>query len=112
MSQSDAAGSGYPDIEIPDLSKAQARAELARLAGVLAQANDAYHREDAPQISDGEYDALRRELKDLRPDSTLFDTATASNRQSSTGKIAHDHTIEPQRHGPPPAIDELDEPRD
>ncbi|WP_411976441.1 NAD-dependent DNA ligase LigA [Sulfitobacter faviae] len=34
--------------------------ELARLAEVLRAANTAYHTEDAPEISDAEYDALKR----------------------------------------------------
>ena len=29
-------------------------------------------------VTDGEYDGLRRSLKELRPDSKLFDSATAS----------------------------------
>ena len=47
------------DIAVEALSEEEARAELARLAEVLAQANAAYHREDAPEISDAEYDALK-----------------------------------------------------
>ncbi len=47
------------EIAIEALTENQAREELARLAGLLKDANDAYHREDAPQISDGEYDALK-----------------------------------------------------
>ena len=37
-----------------------ARAELAHLATVLARANRLYHTEDAPDISDADYDALKR----------------------------------------------------
>ncbi|MFN5996205.1 MAG: NAD-dependent DNA ligase LigA [Paracoccaceae bacterium] len=42
------------------LTEAEARAELARLAKSLAAANTAYHTLDAPEISDAEYDALKR----------------------------------------------------
>ncbi len=42
------------------LSEDEARAELARLAAEIAAANDAYHRQDAPEISDADYDALKR----------------------------------------------------
>jgi DNA ligase (NAD+) len=42
------------------LTEGEARDELARLAQALATANAAYHTEDAPQISDAEYDALKR----------------------------------------------------
>ncbi len=47
-------------IEVEALTKAQAETELARLAEVLNAANTAYHTEDAPEISDAEYDALKR----------------------------------------------------
>lgn len=46
-------------IAVDALSEVQAKAELNRLAGVLAQANAAYHTHDAPEISDAEYDALK-----------------------------------------------------
>ncbi len=42
------------------LSPAQAKAELAWLAEQLTAANTAYHRDDAPEISDAAYDALKR----------------------------------------------------
>lgn len=47
-------------IEVEALTKAQAETELARLAEVLSAANTAYHAEDAPEISDADYDALKR----------------------------------------------------
>lgn len=47
------------ETPVDTLTETQAREELARLANVLAKANDAYHRDDAPQISDAEYDALK-----------------------------------------------------
>lgn len=46
--------------EIEALSEDEARRELERLAGILARADRAYHRDDAPEISDAEYDALKR----------------------------------------------------
>lgn len=42
------------------LDKKQAIAELKRLAQVMAQADIAYHQNDAPFISDAEYDALKQ----------------------------------------------------
>ncbi len=44
---------------VEDLDAEEARAELARLAEVLEEANLAYHQKDAPVISDAEFDALR-----------------------------------------------------
>jgi DNA ligase (NAD+) len=47
-------------IDPEALTDAEARQELARLAEVLGQANAAYHRDDAPVMSDAEFDALKR----------------------------------------------------
>jgi DNA ligase (NAD+) len=47
-------------MDVGQLSEAEARQELARLASAIAAANEAYHRLDAPEISDAEYDALKR----------------------------------------------------
>ena len=41
------------------MSAAQAAAELADLRARIARADQAYHAEDAPEISDAEYDALK-----------------------------------------------------
>ena len=46
--------------DIADLSEAEAKLELADLAERLAEANTAYHTQDAPEISDAEYDRLKR----------------------------------------------------
>lgn len=45
---------------VDDLTQEEARQELAALADVLAAANRAYHTEDAPDLSDAEYDQLKR----------------------------------------------------
>ncbi len=44
---------------VDGLSEAEARAELDRLATEIAEHDRRYHQEDAPTISDAEYDALR-----------------------------------------------------
>lgn len=48
------------EIAIEKLSEADAQAELARLADLLAKANTAYHSDDAPAMDDAGYDALKR----------------------------------------------------
>ena len=41
---------------LQELSEEEAKAELARLADLLGRANAAYHTQDAPDLSDAEYD--------------------------------------------------------
>jgi DNA ligase (NAD+) len=56
-----------------------ARAEALR--ALIAHHNDLYHRQDAPEIADAEYDALVRELRALEaehPDLVVPDSPTAS----------------------------------
>ncbi len=48
------------EIPVKNMTELQAEAELGRLAQVLGRANVAYHTEDAPAISDAEYDRLKR----------------------------------------------------
>ena len=47
--------------KVAQLDRDAAGARLAELAAVLARANAEYHGEDAPSISDAEYDELKRE---------------------------------------------------
>ena len=49
--------SGQP---VDTLTDAQAQTELDWLAQVLSAANTSYHRDDAPKISDADYDAMKR----------------------------------------------------
>ena len=48
------------DKDVATLTEAEAEVELARLAAEIARANAAYHAEDAPEISDAAYDALKQ----------------------------------------------------
>ncbi len=50
---------------VADLSEAQAAEELARLADDLAAHDLRYHQQDAPTITDAEYDALKRRNLDI-----------------------------------------------
>ena len=47
-------------VAVELLSKQEAKAELAVLAASIGKANQAYHAEDTPEISDAEYDALKQ----------------------------------------------------
>ncbi|MFQ6552033.1 NAD-dependent DNA ligase LigA [Aestuariibius insulae] len=47
-------------LSADEVSEVDAEAVLARLAEVLGVANDAYHGDDAPDLSDADYDALKQ----------------------------------------------------
>jgi DNA ligase (NAD+) len=60
-----------PDTPPGGLTKAEAEAELARLAALIGHHDRLYHAEDAPEISDAAYDALVRrnaEIEALHPE--------------------------------------------
>jgi DNA ligase (NAD+) len=86
------------DIPIPDLSAGEAETELARLSAELARHDALYHRQDAPEISDADYDALKRralEIEDLFPDLT-----SAASPSQVVGAAASSQ-FAPVRHGVP-----------
>lgn len=80
---------------IEALSEAQAAAELAELAEKLGAADVAYYKDDAPELTDAEYDALRRRNLDIeaafphlkRTDSPSETVGTAPS--DGFGKISH-----------------------
>ena len=47
-------------VSVADLTEAQAKAELKRLAAEIAAHDKRYYQQDAPTVTDAEYDALRR----------------------------------------------------
>ncbi|MDP0927318.1 NAD-dependent DNA ligase LigA [Paracoccus onubensis] len=51
--------------EMAELTKEQAADEIADLTARIARANQDYHANDMPQISDADYDALKRRLSEL-----------------------------------------------
>src|SRR5262245_40155738 len=46
-------------LPVSDLTEPQAKAELQRLAAEIARHDQRYYQQDAPTVSDAEYDALR-----------------------------------------------------
>lgn len=52
-------------LSVGSMSEDQAREELARLAEELSVHDNAYYGEDAPRISDAEYDALKKRALDI-----------------------------------------------
>ena len=62
-----------------NLSKAAAKAEISLLSASVRQANAAYHTDDAPEISDAEYDEMKLRLLALEaahPDLAKADSPT------------------------------------
>lgn len=82
-------------IAVEQLTAEQAVQELARLAQVLGAANEAYHTNDAPEITDAEYDALKRRnaaiearFPDLKRDDSPTEQVGAAPAEGF-GKITH-----------------------
>ena len=67
-SKTDASADKKPPLEsrpVESLSAKEARAEQARLERQIRNANDRYHSQDDPDLSDAAYDALRERLRKL-----------------------------------------------
>ena len=82
---------------VTDLSESAAANELMRLAKAINRANRAYHLNDAPEISDAEYDALVRRNAELEAAFPLLVRADSPSRAvghevsaSPLGKVAHE----------------------
>jgi DNA ligase (NAD+) len=83
------------DIPLNLLTEDEAAAELARLAAEIAHHSELYHNQDAPEISDADYDALFRRnaaLEDrfphlMRPDSPSQKVGAAP--QGAFAKVTH-----------------------
>jgi DNA ligase (NAD+) len=65
----------------PKLTLAKARAEHARLEAEIAEHDRRYHGEDAPIISDAEYDALRRRYTEIEEAFPELAGADSANRK-------------------------------
>ncbi len=82
-------------IDPADLTPEQAAAELEHLAHAIARHDALYHRDDAPEITDAEYDALRRRNAAIearfpaliRPDGPSARIGSAPD--GAFGKVAH-----------------------
>ena len=82
-------------LSVDDLNRAEAAAELQRLAELIGLANAAYHRDDAPFLTDADYDAAKRRntaiearFVDLKLDGSTSDIVGGPLAEGF-GKVAH-----------------------
>ncbi|WP_293449485.1 NAD-dependent DNA ligase LigA [Planktotalea sp.] len=81
--------------DIKDLTLDAARSELADLANKLSNANSKYHGDDAPNLDDATYDALKRRntaIEDRFPQLKRKDSPSdqiGTSAQDGFGKITH-----------------------
>ncbi|HEU4475852.1 MAG TPA: NAD-dependent DNA ligase LigA, partial [Methyloceanibacter sp.] len=84
-----------PPADAAKLSKAEAKAEAKRLAKKIAEHDRLYYQEDAPVISDADYDALRLRLEAIEqrfPDLASPESPTAKVGAAALekfGKVRH-----------------------
>ena len=82
-------------LPVDRLTPDQARTELERLAREIAHHDHLYHRDDAPEVSDAEYDALRRRnraIEERFPDLVRPDSPThrvGAPPVEAFGKVTH-----------------------
>jgi len=83
------------DTPVAALTPQEAADELERLAAELARHDEAYYREDEPEVSDADYDALRRrndEIEAAFPDLVLEDSPSrrvGAAPSEKFGKVRH-----------------------
>src|SRR6202453_3311522 len=70
------------DTPVDDLTEKQAKTEHARLAAEIAAHDRRYYQDDAPTVSDAEYDRLRRRYGAIE---TRF--PSLRSRESLTAKV-------------------------
>ena len=71
------------------MTEAEAAAELERLAAEIARHNRLYHSEDAPEISDADYDALVRRNRELEAQFPHLVREDSPSRQVGAAPAAH-----------------------
>src|SRR3977135_2873148 len=68
-------------VDVAKLTKAQAKIELMRLTLELERHDKAYYQEDAPKISDAEYDALRQRFNAIEKRFPEFVTSDSPSQK-------------------------------
>src|SRR3954463_9685320 len=76
--------------DVADLTKAQAKVELKRLTLELERHDKAYYQEDAPKISDAQYDAVRKRVNAIEarfPEFVTSDSPSQKIGAAPSGKF-------------------------
>ena len=73
---------------VEDLTPDEAAAELARLAALIAEADAAYYQEDAPVLTDAEYDAARQ--RNLAIEARFPELKREDSPSDRVGAVAQD----------------------
>ena len=71
------------------MTEAEAADELERLAAEIARHNALYHTDDAPEISDADYDALIRRNRELETQFPYLIRTDSPSRQVGAAPAAH-----------------------
>src|SRR3979490_3434268 len=77
--------------DVDTLSKAQAKVELKRLALEIESHDKHYYQDDAPKISDAEYDALRQRINAIEarfPELVTSESPTQKVGAAPSGRFA------------------------
>jgi len=83
---------------VPTLTEVEASNELARLTAELARHDALYHRDDAPEISDAEYDALKYRALEIE---AAYPALTSPSSPSQVVGATGASQFAPVRHGVP-----------
>jgi DNA ligase (NAD+) len=88
----------HDSTPVSDLTEAAAAAELERLASQLAGYDAAYYQDDAPAVSDGDYDALKRRNEEIEQ---AFPELVRADTPSHRVGAAPSAQFQPVAHGVP-----------
>jgi DNA ligase (NAD+) len=91
MTDSQMAAKDTTKLAVDDLTEKQAKAEHARLAAEIAGHDRRYYQDDAPSVSDAEYDALRRRygaIEERFPQLRTLESLTQRVGAAPSGRFA------------------------
>ena len=86
-----AAKAKKPLIDVAKLTKAQAKVEHMRLALEIEGHDKRYYQDDAPSVTDAEYDALRKRFNAIEkrfPEFVTSELAVAEGRRGAVGRAS------------------------